>query len=282
MAGIDCTGRDKPCTSYYETNGCQDPGTCGNCYENTINNSYWQRRPNTLKRRTLKKLNKYAWDNVYFNYLQGDGYSQTWHNCDVTAPGVKEPNLTCAWKYCTAVTEDDEWGYIFDTEPNVYTSPESVRFAVRCQFKDRVSITCLCPSATSTEPTEWCQHRNKKTDKTLAYRNYSDSKYCWKLNTMTCKPFGSPCYEHGDCDVDLYCKCDGSESGTCSLCLNNQTYPDKTFSPELSNWATCKYGEHDYPDSCAKKGDTYSPNKGLSCCRGVKCSDNGGTCIDDN
>ncbi len=100
---------------------------------------------------------------------------------------------------------------------------------------------------------------------------------------MAYKPFGFPCYEHGDCDVDLYCKRDGSESGTCSLCLNNQACPDKTFSPKLSNWATCKYGDNNCPDYCVGldgKCWTTDPKMGKCCCR-LKCNEKG-HCVDDN
>ncbi len=162
---------------------------------------------------------------------------------------------------------------------------------MRCQFNEQVVATCLCPNVTSTEPAGMCNF--SKYNVSIGERNYSDPQYRWKLNMMIHKPIENSCYEDAECDLGLYCKCDGSENvtGICLPCLYSQTC-EKKLSLELSNWATC--GDNKFPDYCVGldgKCHTTDPKLGIFC-RGLKWNEKGhcvndtckknGTCIDDH
>ncbi len=217
--------------------------------------------------------------------------AHTWHDCKPLETDADNPNIIFALKYCTAVNKNDTWGYTFHSKPNKDTSPEYVRFAKRCEFNGKPSPTCFCPNVSVTEPATKCGY--VYADEVIGpIKDYSDPKYCWQLNTMTYKPYSSSCNEHGECDVGLYYK-SGSENvnGICEACLPDQTYPDKEFSPKLSNWSTCKYGEYNCPQDCANKtANNDKCGRDKSCCLGMKCSEgkcldntcsNRGNCIDD-
>ncbi len=92
------------------------------------------------------------------------------------------------------------------------------------------------------------------------------------------------CYYDFDCDVGLYCapyhdRTDGK--GMCNPCLVDDGCPEKVGN---INFPTCKYGEYDCPNECAKKMydncDSCSGDKDLICCLGMICS--AGKCINDN
>ncbi len=89
-----------------------------------------------------------------------------------------------ASKYCTAVNKNDTWGYTFHTKPNIHTSPEYVRFAMRCEFNGKSAPTCFCPNVSVMEPAKTCDY--VKDGKVIGSKqNNSAPKHCWQLNTMT-------------------------------------------------------------------------------------------------
>ncbi len=124
--------------------------------------------------------------------------------------------------------------------------------------------------------------------------NYSSPEYCWKLNVIIDRPFGSVCSEHAHCDVGLQCS-----DGVCSACLLDSECLGKTLSGELSAWGkTCKYGEYGCPDVClhekdqCRTTDVSGETRVGDCCRGMMYGVTGycvpdpckktGTCDDDS
>ncbi len=123
-----------------------------------------------------------------------------------------------------------------------------------------------------------------------ANRSCTDGTFCHEyLNTYyrsTAKPKviynranHEGCYNDFDCDLGHYCapyrnSVDGK--GKCLSCLVDNGCPEKG-SP---NFPTCKYGDNNCPNKCAKKNDNCGGDKDLSCCLGIKCS--AGKCINDN
>ncbi len=182
------------------------------------------------------------------------------------------------------------WGNSYDIEPSKETAPIHVNYAMRCEYPAEVAPNCLCPEK---DPPEggaqicskrmpfckkhrmwWCVD---KVHREWGIYNYSSPEYCWKLNIIIDRPFGSVCSEHAHCAVGLQCS-----HGHCSTCPNLEC-PDRTPSDGLLGWGkTVKYGEYECPNNdCARRGEGCSPtNLGLGCCTGLKCS-SGGKCITD-
>ncbi len=78
------------------------------------------------------------------------------------------------------------------------------------------------------------------------------------------------CYTPSDCDVGLYCteisNVDGK--GICSTCLVDEGCPEKV----LPNERTCKFGENNCPNYCARLGDLCgTQTSAMRPCRGMKC-----------
>ncbi len=245
------------------------------CYCNLdSSNTYWYSEESSCRMqiRRVNKSESYAW-------AQGRAYAQNWVDCHVPRHDDQCQNLQWATSYCKSIPEDgittettNGWGNSFTILPNQYTSPFTVRYAIRCEYPADVAPSCLCPSS----------EKDGKCSKTIGEtewggKDYSSCNYCRKLNIMTYRPLGSECEENAECEIGLYC----AANGKCRRCSSERACPAKTKSNRLSLWPTCKYGVYNCPFTCVPKvrGECNSNpfEKGEDCCRGMTCSN--GQCI---
>ncbi len=151
----DCT--QVPCRGFYKYRSSHGKGYGGGgrcyCDENSrnaalsLNNHVWHDEPGTCKQHTLQAK---PWYSSKYYYFQGSAFAQTWYNCSANLAG-EHPNLNYVSKYCIAIRREDKWGWSYYTKPNVYTSPDGVKFAMRCEYPKNVAATCLRPDSTSTK-----------------------------------------------------------------------------------------------------------------------------------
>ncbi len=80
------------------------------------------------------------------------------------------------------------------------------------------------------------------------------------------------CKVHADCDVGLDC--------ISGMYINRPN--DECSEKHKKNTPTCKYGENNCPNKCARSYGACGGKDSLSCCRELKCENqNWGICIDD-
>ncbi len=231
------------------------------CGTNTMN-------PNRKGECQCADRKKYGFITNKYSYVwkeSGGVHSLHWYNCNPTATGNNEVNLPWAVENCDNVFENIEWGNSFSTENEVgskVTSPIGVRYAMRCEIQgNRYS---LCPKDYSTET--------------------KDPKWCYRYQMIMSRPYNSKCYEHKECDTNLYCQLprssDGGSSdgpGKCEPCAQGMYCPPKTES-YLNNWPTCTYGENMCPYPCLEREGSSCDDE-HPCCRRLKCHE--GFCTTD-
>ncbi len=147
------------------------------------------------------------------------------------------------------------WGNSYKLHLGKYKAPVYVQYAMRCEYPADVAPNCLCPEINSPDGGTCSKSVSTPSgNREWGNYDYSDSKYCWKLNVITNRPDGSHCFENAQCEEGLYCDIDTSDGNKriYMMCPRGGC-PDKRWSEKLASWGKyCACSSPDFPkcDGC--------------------------------